>query len=116
LKYGGFPVEGGTPLAHADAGGADQMLKIAMLEQSRERATLHLEGVVTGPWVEEVRTSCRAALAGSRKLTLDLAGVSFLSREAVSLIHALMAQGVQVRNCSAFVAAELNASNARPGA
>ena len=90
------------------------MLKIAVLEQSRQRATLHLEGVVTGPWVEELRTSCRAALASSGRLTLDLAGVSFLSREAVSLIRALMAEGVVVNNCSSFIAAQLDASNGGP--
>ena len=86
------------------------MLKIEVAEQSGQSTILHLEGVVTGPWVEELKDSCTAALAGAGRLTLDLAGVSFLSREAVSLISALTDRGVAVRNCSTFVAAQLDVS------
>jgi hypothetical protein len=92
------------------------MLRIAVLERSTQTATLQLEGVVTGPWVEELEASCRSALAGGGTLTLDLAGVTFLSREAVAFILTLIDRGVAVRNCSSFVAAQLDDANARPGA
>jgi len=94
----------------------ESMLKIAVTEQSIQSATLHLEGVVTGPWVEELRTICESALAGDGTLILDLTGVSFLSREAVSFIRILMDRGVAMRNCSSFVAAQLDDANGRPRA
>jgi hypothetical protein len=92
------------------------MLRIAVLEQSTQSATLQLEGVVTGPWVEELQTACQSVLSGRATLTLDLGGVSFLSREAVTFIRTLMDRGVAVRHCSAFVAAQLDDANVRPGA
>jgi hypothetical protein len=92
------------------------MLKIAVQRQSRQSATLYLEGVVTGPWVEELEASCSTALASGAFVTLDLSGVSFLSREAVRLIRTLMGQAVAVRNCSSFVGAQLDIPNGGPGA
>lgn len=92
------------------------MLRIAIIEQTTQRATLQLEGVVAGPWVEELQTACESALAGDRALTLNLAGVTFLSREAVAFIRTLMDRGVAVRDCSSFVGAQLDDANARPRA
>jgi len=43
----------------------ESMLKIAVTEQSAQGATLQLEGVVTGPWVEELRTTCESALGAT---------------------------------------------------
>ena len=94
----------------------ESMLKIAVTEQSAQGATLQLEGVVTGPWVEELRTTCESALTGDGALILDLTGVSFLSREAVTFIRTLMDRGVAVRDCSSFVAAQLDDANRWPRA
>ncbi len=47
-------------------------------------------------------------------LILDLADVSLLSREAVSLIRTLVDRGVAVRNDSPLVAARLDTVNGRP--
>ena len=47
-------------------------------------------------------------------LILDLADVSFLSREAVSLIRPLVDRGVAVRNGSPLVAAQLDTVNGNP--
>jgi hypothetical protein len=92
------------------------MLRIAVTEQTTQSATLQIEGVVAGPWVEELRTACESALTGDGALTLDLAGVTFLSREAVAFIRTLMDRGVAVRDCSSFVAVQLDDANARPRA
>ncbi len=92
------------------------MLKIGVTGQSARGATLQLEGVVTGPWVEELRTTCESALTGDGTLILDLTGVSFLSREAVTFIRSLMDRGVTVRDCSSFVAAQLDDANGSPRA
>ncbi len=92
------------------------MLRIAVIEQSTQSATLQLEGVVTGPWVEELTTACQSVLSGGATLILDLGSVSFLSREAVTLIRTLVDRGAALRNSSSFVAAQLDDANVRPGA
>ncbi len=48
------------------------MLKIAYLEMTPGRQTLRLEGRVVGPWVEELRRSCRLIGTALNKVDLDL--------------------------------------------
>lgn len=87
------------------------MLRISTIEKPGERSgerpgreiALRLEGRLIGPWVSELRESCERVLARDGRLTLDLAGVSFIDADGVALVQNLMGQ-VPVTNCSPFVA------------
>ena len=83
-----------------------------MLRISRDGATngsvnVRLEGAITGPWVEETRRVCEAAAARGDKLRLDLAGVSFVDREGLKLLAQLQKTNAVLKNCSAFLEAQL---------
>lgn len=72
---------------------------------------LRLEGQVRGPWVEELRRACDQVLGknghGGNGLVLDLADVSFIDADGVTLIRELTARRVVVTNCSPFVVEQL---------
>jgi hypothetical protein len=85
------------------------MLRIVAVEPSGERARLRLEGRVIGPWVDELRRSCDRVLRTGAPLTLDVAEVAFVERDGVRLLKRLIAAGVTVVNCPAFVAEQLKA-------
>lgn len=77
------------------------------MDSTESAVTLLLEGKVIGDAVDEVNASCDQALAEGRRLTLDLAGISFIDRKGVALFHRLSARQVSVVNCSRFVAEQL---------
>jgi len=83
------------------------MLKIVRGESSGGEVVLRLDGQVIGPWVEELDRACEPVLAAGSRLDLDLASVSFLSREGVRLLCKLRDQRVRLLHCSAFVAEQL---------
>ena len=83
------------------------MLKISCMESMDNARTLRLDGQVIGPWVEELRSVCERLLTQGNQLTLDLAGVSFIDREGVSLLWTLAARQVELINRSRFVAEQL---------
>ena len=91
------------------------MLKIVLDAQSNGTATLSLEGRVIGPWVEELGRACESLLASGNALSLDLAGVSFLSRDGVALLLELRDRPVTLLHCSAFVAEQLKADQMGEG-
>lgn len=84
------------------------MLKISEPTANHD-VSLKLEGRLIGPWVEELRETCDAHLKISRRLKLDFAGVSYADRAGVSLLMKLRASGVEMVNCSPFLAEELKA-------
>ena len=83
------------------------ILRISTVETSRTRETLRLEGHLGGPWVDELRRSCDRVLSHGRQLTLDLSGVSFIAHDGVGLLRALKVVNVELRNCSAFIALQI---------
>lgn len=83
------------------------MLKISTLESSRAGETLRLEGHLGGPWVDELRRSCDRVASQGKRLTLDLAEVSFVDHEGVGLLRSLKRTNVELTNCSPFVALRL---------
>jgi hypothetical protein len=86
------------------------MLKIVVAERVGAQVTLHLEGQVVGPWVEELRRTCEPLVEAGRTLTLDLSGVSFVDREGVALCRGLrQRRAARLRNCSPFVKEQLDA-------
>lgn len=83
------------------------MLKITESAASDGTAMLYLEGQVNGPWLAEIRRCCDRILFTARRLTLDLANVSFVDRDAVVLFRELKEREVTITNCSPFVAEQL---------
>lgn len=83
------------------------MLRISTSEAPGEQVTLHLEGQVIGPWVEELGRTCESILTQGGRLTLDLAHVSFLDREGLLLCQRLVERQVSLKNPSTFVAEQL---------
>ena len=85
------------------------MLKIS--EPSAPGATtLKLEGRLIGPWVEQLRETCETHLAQERRLQLDFTDVAYADRGGVLLLMKLRARGVELVNCSPFLAEELKAN------
>lgn len=82
------------------------MLRIDTIE-SAGTATLRLEGRVMGPWVEEVRRSCRDALGRGIAVTLDLSAVSFVDADGIVLFRELASREVALANTTPFIAAQL---------
>ena len=85
------------------------MLKIVLKENPGRGSTLHLEGQLIGPWVEELRRTCEPLLTHGAELSLDLSSVSFVSREGVRTLWELRDRQVTLLNCSRFVAEQLKA-------
>lgn len=77
-----------------------------MIRVTEESEALVVEGRLVGPWVTELRRVVRERLGrpGGAGLTLDLAAVSYVDAEGVSVLKELVAAGVRVRAASAFVA------------
>ena len=82
------------------------MLRIDTIEDA-EGAVLRLEGRLIGPWVEEVRRSCRAALSQGGAVTIDLASVSFVDADGIVLLRELASPAVGLANATPFVTAQL---------
>jgi ABC-type transporter Mla MlaB component len=84
------------------------MLKIEVGETWREAVTVHLEGRLVGPWVDEVRRTCEPFLGSAVTLTVDLSRVSFVDREGVALCRRLRQSHAWLRNCSRFVKEQID--------
>ena len=83
------------------------MVRMSITSSARDAVTLLLEGKVIGDAVDEVDSSCDQALAEGRRITLDLAGVSFIDRRGIALFHRLAARQVSMVNRSGFIAEQL---------
>lgn len=84
------------------------MLKISE-PTANHATTLKLEGHLVGPWVNQLREICEAHLAQEQRLKLDFADVAYADRGGVALLINLRALGVELVNCSPFLAEELKA-------
>jgi len=87
------------------------MIRISVTESTGNAVTLLIEGKVIGEAVDELNLCCDQALAEGRRITLDVAGVSFIDRKGVALFHRLAAHQVSVVNCPAFIAEQLKVRN-----
>jgi hypothetical protein len=83
------------------------MLRISVGGFSQRDETLHVEGHLVGPWVEQLQLSCEQVLGKSKRLTLDLTAISFVDRDGVALLRGLKVRGVAITNCSPFIAHQL---------
>ena len=80
------------------------MLKISDAGASDIDVTLGLDGEVTGPWVDVLRSSCDVALGRGARLTLDLSHVSFADAGGIALLRSLTDRQVRLVNASPFLA------------
>ena len=72
------------------------MFRISIVDTSAQRR-LVVEGNLSGPWVAELRTTCRNAkrdLEG-RRLVIDLSSLTVISREGEDAIVDLMKEGAK---------------------
>ena len=83
------------------------MLKISEGKRSKQSITLRLEGRVVGPWVGELQTICELLLGNGRKLSLDLAEVSFVDEGGIPMLAGLRSRGAKLLNATPFVEEQL---------
>ena len=80
------------------------MLRITEQQTTDGTTVLILEGRLTGPWVEVLRTSCHAL---PHPFALDLREVSFADAAGLALLRQLQTQDITLQNCSPFLAEQL---------
>lgn len=80
------------------------MLKISALGTQSEHVTLQLEGQVVNDWVEELRRHCEETLSLGVRLTLDLAGVTFVDQNGILFLMSLPSRQVDLVRPQLYVA------------
>jgi hypothetical protein len=84
------------------------MLRITVVESSKIAVTLRVEGRITGPWVEELRTACNMhTFPDEVQLSLELADISFADAEGIALLRELRNRGVDLIHTTPFLAEQL---------
>jgi ABC-type transporter Mla MlaB component len=83
------------------------MLRISNLGSEEKVMRLRLDGRLSGPWVEELRRMCEAALKEEQTLIVDCEGLFFADAEGAALMRTLRDQGAALVNCSAFLKLQL---------
>jgi hypothetical protein len=80
------------------------MLRITLVESSASAVTLRVEGSITGPWVEELRTTCDVHTGPDPvDLYLELEDVSFADAAGVAFLRELRDRGVALSHASPFL-------------
>jgi RNA polymerase sigma-70 factor (ECF subfamily) len=80
------------------------MLRINHVSDPGQTPTLKLEGKLLGPWVEELRDTCRSPAFPPDGIRLDLSAVTFVDAAGAKLLGDLIRQGTQIIACSGYVA------------
>jgi hypothetical protein len=84
------------------------MLRITVVESSTIAVTLRVEGRITGPWVEELRTVCDVhTFPDDVQLSLELADISFADNAGIALLRELRNRGVDFIRTTPFLAEQL---------
>jgi anti-anti-sigma regulatory factor len=84
------------------------VLRITRINATGDPETVKLEGRVAGPWVDELSRVVGRSLAESRRVVLDLSGVTFVDRDGIAVLRSLRARRAKLHGSSTFVAALLN--------
>lgn len=87
------------------------MLKISMVREGKAATLLRLEGRLVGPWVSELEQLCKPLVNDSRKLSVDLADVTFADDNGVTLLARLRARGAKLLNAMPFVEEQLRSAD-----
>jgi len=88
----------------SESGQRDEMLKITIVKLQAAHITLQLEGQVINDWVEELRKHCEDTLNLGNRLTIDLAGVTFVDRNGVVFLLSLRSRRVALVRPQLYVA------------
>jgi hypothetical protein len=92
-------------LLKAEATSRTAMLRITIVESSKIAVTLRIEGRITGPWVEELRTACDLhTFPDDVQLSLELADISFADAAGIALLRELRTRGVGLIRATPFLA------------
>ena len=83
------------------------MLRISIVDDSKEATRLVLEGRLVGPWVHELRKQSEQALSKAKSLTLDLGKLWFIDPSGAALLRELADRHVEHVNCSIFISQQL---------
>ena len=102
-------ISSGIPIALTSA--ERTVLRITST-RTETASTLKVEGRLTGQWVDELSRATAAAVAGGRRVVLDLADVTFVDAEGIALLRELRAGGFALADCSSFVSGLID--GARP--
>ena len=100
----------GMPIASvsSDAIRGTAVLRITVVESSKIAVTLRVEGRITGPWVEELRTACNVhTVPDDVQLSLELADISFADAAGIALLRELRASGVGLNRTTPFLDEQL---------
>lgn len=87
--------------------GVINLLKISIADRTEKVTTLRLEGRVIGPWVAELRTVCEEVFSHGRSVSLDVAEVTFMDREAIALLRKMNGLVVTLVNCPPLLTEQL---------
>jgi ABC-type transporter Mla MlaB component len=88
------------------------MLRITVVESSKVAVTLRVEGRITGPWVEELRTACNVhTFPDDVQVSLELADISFADTAGIALLKELRNRGVGLIRTSSFLTEQLKDGN-----
>ncbi len=79
------------------------MLRITK-KTTKEGMALMVEGKIQGTAVQLLRDECRLHVATATRVTLDLAGVTYVDPEGARLLRSLAEEHVTITRCSALVA------------
>jgi anti-anti-sigma regulatory factor len=79
------------------------MLRLTRTTRLPHEVVLVLEGQIVAEWVGLLEAECLELLGTDRKVSLDLADVSYLDRRAVRLLRELAARSVAIINCPPLV-------------
>jgi ABC-type transporter Mla MlaB component len=85
----------------------NEVLKISISEASSEMATLHLEGKLSGKWVECLANTCEAELKNSTRVGIDMKSISFVDRKGIALLRNMADCGIEILNPLPFIAEQI---------
>ena len=69
---------------------------------------VHLDGSLSGKWVDEVHREVSRVLSQSKHILLDCTGLSYADAAGVALLRSFPRQSVTTVNCSGFLRQQLS--------
>lgn len=69
---------------------------------------LKVEGKLLEPWLNELSDVCAISSNSAKRMTLDLANVTYVDAAGAELLQRMQLRGIGILACSNFVAALLN--------
>jgi ABC-type transporter Mla MlaB component len=87
------------------------VLRISRVTAAGPQVALKVEGDLMGVWVPLLEAECLSHLKARKQVEVDFAGVGFIDRHGVAMVHDLFARGVQVVRATALVSTLLGRSS-----